>query len=63
MKRGSSACGLPCPSKTAQRLCPEGIFVPPRFDAYKAVSRHIREIFSRYTDIIEPLSLDKPTSM
>ncbi len=47
------------PSKTAQRLCPQAIFVFPRFDAYKAVSRHIREIFSRYTDIIEPLSLDE----
>lgn len=47
------------PSKTAQRLCPEAIFVFPRFDAYKAVSNHIREIFRRYTDIIEPLSLDE----
>jgi DNA polymerase-4 len=46
-------------SKTAQRLCPEAIFVFPRFDAYKAVSNHIREIFRRYTDIIEPLSLDE----
>lgn len=47
------------PSKTAQRLCPEAIFVLPRFDAYKTVSKHIREIFRRYTDIIEPLSLDE----
>ncbi|MBX2925959.1 MAG: DNA polymerase IV [Chitinophagaceae bacterium] len=47
------------PSKTAQRLCPDVIFVYPRFDAYKAVSNHIREIFHRYTDIIEPLSLDE----
>lgn len=47
------------PSKTAQRLCPEAVFVLPRFDAYKAVSKHIREIFRRYTDIIEPLSLDE----
>jgi DNA polymerase-4 len=46
-------------SKTAQRLCPEAIFVFPRFDAYKAVSNHIREIFRRYTDMIEPLSLDE----
>lgn len=46
-------------SKTAQKLCPEALFVFPRFDAYKAVSRHIREIFHRYTDIIEPLSLDE----
>ncbi|ANI89405.1 DNA polymerase IV [Arachidicoccus ginsenosidimutans] len=47
------------PSKTAQRLCSEAIFVYPRFDAYKAVSKHIHEIFHRYTDIIEPLSLDE----
>lgn len=47
------------PSRTAQRLCPEAIFVPPRFDAYKAVSGHIHEIFHRYTDVIEPLSLDE----
>ncbi|HTG56259.1 MAG TPA: DNA polymerase IV, partial [Niabella sp.] len=47
------------PSKTAQRLCPQAIFVFPRFEAYKAVSIHIREIFHRYTDIIEPLSLDE----
>ena len=47
------------PSKTAQRLCAEAIFVMPRFDVYKAVSRHIREIFQRYTDSIEPLSLDE----
>lgn len=47
------------PSKTAQRLCPDAIFVYPRFDAYKAVSQKIREIFHRFTDIIEPLSLDE----
>lgn len=43
----------------AQQLCPEVIFVYPRFDAYKQVSRAIREIFFRYTDLIEPLSLDE----
>jgi DNA polymerase-4 len=47
------------PSKTAQRLCPNAIFVYPRFDAYKTVSAKIREIFHRYTDIVEPLSLDE----
>lgn len=47
------------PSKTAQRLCPDAIFVYPRFDAYKAVSKHIHEIFHRYTDMVEPLSLDE----
>ncbi len=47
------------PSRQALQLCPQIIFVRPRFDAYKAVSAHIREIFSRYTDLIEPLSLDE----
>jgi len=47
------------PSKRALQLCPELIFVRPRFDVYKEVSRRIREIFSRHTDIIEPLSLDE----
>ena len=46
-------------SKKAQQLCPHVIFVYPRFDVYKQVSQHIREIFSRYTDLIEPLSLDE----
>lgn len=47
------------PSKTAQQLCPDAIFVFPRFDAYKAVSHQLRAIFQRYTDLIEPLSLDE----
>src|ERR1700754_2900325 len=47
------------PSVTAQRQCPELIFVPPRFDVYRAVSLQIREIFARYTPLIEPLSLDE----
>jgi DNA polymerase-4 len=47
------------PSKKAQQLCPYAIFVPPRFAAYKEVSQQIRAIFSRYTDLIEPLSLDE----
>ena len=46
-------------SHRAFQLCPEGIFVFPRFDVYKEVSQHIRAIFHRYTDIIEPLSLDE----
>jgi DNA polymerase-4 len=47
------------PSKKALELCPHIIFVRPRFDAYKEVSEKIREIFSRHTDLIEPLSLDE----
>ena len=46
-------------SKTAERLCPDVIFVYPRFDVYKIVSGKLHEIFHRYTDIIEPLSLDE----
>jgi DNA polymerase IV len=46
-------------SKRALQLCPDVIFLRPRFDAYKEVSRKIREIFGRYTDLIEPLSLDE----
>jgi DNA polymerase IV len=47
------------PSITAKRKCPELIFVKPRFDAYKAISLQIREIFAEYTSAIEPLSLDE----
>ena len=43
----------------AKRLCPDLIFVPPRFEAYKEVSLQIRNIFKEYTDLIEPLSLDE----
>lgn len=47
------------PAVRAERLCPDAIFVPPDFPRYKAVSRQVREIFSRHTDLIEPLSLDE----
>jgi DNA polymerase IV len=47
------------PSKRALKLCPDIIFVRPRFHIYKEVSEQIREIFQRYTDLIEPLSLDE----
>lgn len=43
----------------AARLCPTLIFVRPRFDRYKEVSKQIREIFLDYTDLVEPLSLDE----
>ena len=46
-------------SRTALRLCPQIIFVKPRFDRYKAVSDQIREIFLDYTPLVEPLSLDE----
>ena len=47
------------PGYRAKELCPDIIFVPPRFDAYKEVSDQIRAIFRTYTDLIEPLSLDE----
>ncbi|MGI9511051.1 MAG: DNA polymerase IV [Geminicoccaceae bacterium] len=47
------------PGFKARRLCPELIFVKVRFDAYRAASHEIREVFQRYTDLIEPLSLDE----
>jgi DNA polymerase-4 len=47
------------PSVTAMRKCPELVFVPPRFEVYRAVSLQIRAIFGDYTDLIEPLALDE----
>lgn len=47
------------PGKTAQSLCPHAIFVRPRFDAYKIVSKQVLDIFHQYTESIEPLSLDE----
>jgi DNA polymerase-4 len=43
----------------AKKLCPDLIFVPPRFDRYKEISKQIRKIFLDYTDLVEPLSLDE----
>jgi len=47
------------PSSTALRKCPALVFVPPRFEVYRAVSLQIRRIFADYTALIEPLSLDE----
>ena len=47
------------PAVRAERLCPQAVFVPPDFVRYKAVSRQVREIFARHTDLVEPLSLDE----
>ncbi len=47
------------PSVSALRRCPELVFVPPRFDVYRAVSQQIHAILADYTDLIEPLSLDE----
>ena len=47
------------PTATALMLCPEAIVLPPRLDHYSKVSAEIREIFGRYTPLVEPLSLDE----
>jgi DNA polymerase-4 len=47
------------PSVTARRMCPDLVFVKPRFEVYREVSRQIREIFADYTALIEPPSLDE----
>ena len=46
-------------SAQAFRLCPQAVFVKPRFDAYREASTLIRSIFAQYTDLIEPPSLDE----
>lgn len=47
------------PALRAEKLCPQAVFVSPDFSRYKAASRQIHAIFARYTDLIEPLSLDE----
>ncbi|TPN83921.1 DNA polymerase IV [Aquimarina algicola] len=47
------------PGFKARKLCPDLIFVRPRFDRYKEISGKIRKIFFEYTDLVEPLSLDE----
>src|SRR6202167_282049 len=47
------------PAVRAERLCPAAIFVAPDFARYRAVSKSVREIFQRHTDLNEPLSLDE----
>jgi DNA polymerase-4 len=46
-------------SVVARRRCPDLVFVEPRFDVYKSISRQVRSIFADYTALIEPLSLDE----
>ncbi|MHB8309011.1 MAG: DNA polymerase IV, partial [Metallibacterium sp.] len=47
------------PALRAERLCPGAVFVAPDFTRYRAVSQQVRAIFARYTDRVEPLSLDE----
>lgn len=54
-------CGVhsAMPLRTAQRLCPDGVFVPGRFDRYRELSRQVMAIFASYTPLVEPISLDE----
>jgi DNA polymerase-4 len=47
------------PLRTAQRLCPHGVFLPGRFDRYHELSRQVMHIFASYTPLVEPISLDE----
>jgi DNA polymerase-4 len=47
------------PSRTAYRLCPHGIFVPPDFDRYRDASRQVMAIFQNYTPLVQPISIDE----
>ena len=47
------------PSTVATRKCAELVFVPPRFDVYREVSKQVQAIFTDYTPLVEPLSLDE----
>jgi DNA polymerase-4 len=47
------------PSRTAAKLCPHGIFVPPRMGRYEEVSGVIMDVFREFTPLVEPLSLDE----
>lgn len=47
------------PAAQARRLCPHAVFIRPRMQVYAAISAHLRELFFRYTPLVEPLSLDE----
>ncbi len=47
------------PLRTAARLCPDGVFLPGRFDRYRELSRQVMRIFASYTPMVEPISLDE----
>ncbi|KQP92383.1 DNA polymerase IV [Methylobacterium sp. Leaf113] len=47
------------PSVTARRLCPDLVFVKPRFEVYRGISEQIRAVFAEHTDLIEPVALDE----
>ena len=47
-------------SKEALELCPKAIFISGNYEKYREVGEQVREIFKRYTDVIEPMSIDEP---
>ena len=47
------------PMSRARKLCPQGTYLPPRFERYREISQRIREIFLSYTSKVEPISLDE----
>ncbi len=47
------------PGTEARRRCPHAVFVPPRMSVYVRDSKKIKAIFDRFTDLVEPLSLDE----
>ncbi|HFD0306837.1 TPA: DNA polymerase IV [Clostridium perfringens] len=47
------------PSLTAYKLCPKAIFIRPRMEVYKKVSRQVMNILNEYSNLVEPLSLDE----
>src|SRR6266487_569561 len=47
------------PISRAWKLCPEGVYVRPRMKRYVEVSAHVMEVFRRYTDLVEPVSIDE----
>jgi DNA polymerase-4 len=51
--------GSAMPTKMARDRCPHLIMVAPRFEAYREAGEHIRKVFARYTDLVEPLSIDE----
>ncbi|MCB7376958.1 DNA polymerase IV, partial [Bariatricus massiliensis] len=44
------------PMAQAHKLCPNGYYIQPRFDVYRATSKEIMDIFKSYTEVVEPLS-------
>ena len=47
------------PAVRARRLCPDAVFVPPDFEAYRAHSNRFREVLLSYTPTVEPIALDE----